>query len=245
MKQEKQFSTNEQKLEKLYEIDLKAKKLEENIRKTDKPIFIELIGTPKSGKTTLKKSLEEIFNKNNINYLSRRETAEYNPIGKMSGDYYRIWMFLEICKNLSEDLSNKDKKVIIYDRGILDILPWAEFALENSVISSNDYEALKKLISADIFKKYSPIEKIFITSPKISIERKGRPGGVVNEESINQYNGILQKNIPNIQKQSSYCNIVKTDEYQGRIKDFITDNVYDIFCGIEKELEKRSNEIIK
>ena len=145
------ITDEKEKLEKLYQIDFKAKKISEELKDTNKPIFIELVGTPKSGKTTLKNSLEEIFKRNNVNFLSRRETAEYNPVSK-SSMYYDTWMILELCKNLSEDLSTEEGKVIIYDRGILDRLPWMEFALNNGAMSSNDYLAFKNVFNADIFK---------------------------------------------------------------------------------------------
>ena len=62
---------------------LQKKKIENNIAyikanlsKIKQPIFIELVGTPKSGKTTLVKHLESLFNKNDISIDKRRETAE-------------------------------------------------------------------------------------------------------------------------------------------------------------------------
>ena len=62
------ITDEKEKLEKLYQIDFKAKKISEELKDTNKPIFIELVGTPKSGKTTLKNSLEEIFKRNNVNF---------------------------------------------------------------------------------------------------------------------------------------------------------------------------------
>lgn len=55
-----------------------------------KPIFVELLGTPKSGKTTLLHSLVKIFNTNAIKFFSRQEVAEYIPL-KQESKQYVLW----------------------------------------------------------------------------------------------------------------------------------------------------------
>ena len=54
--------------------------IKENISKNKEPIFIELIGTAKSGKTTLLNNITKLLTKNGIPVQKRAETAEYNPI---------------------------------------------------------------------------------------------------------------------------------------------------------------------
>ena len=70
----------EDKLKKLEEIDRTLEEIKGEVTGSDKPLFIELIGTPKSGKTTLKNAIQKAFDKKGIPVITRRETAEYNPI---------------------------------------------------------------------------------------------------------------------------------------------------------------------
>lgn len=51
----------EDKLKKLEEIDRTLEEIKGEVTGSDKPLFIELIGTPKSGKTTLKKCDPKCF----------------------------------------------------------------------------------------------------------------------------------------------------------------------------------------
>lgn len=231
-------------IQKMNAIVEKLKTVSEKLKHTDKPIFIELVGTPKSGKTTLKKSLQDSFEKAGIDVFTRQETAEYNPIAKQA-DQYGIWMVLELFKNLSEDLSKTSGQVIIYDRGILDRLPWMQYDVANGKMTKEDFDRMHQLYDTSVFRKYKPVCKIFVTSPDLSIERKGGPGTFVNQKSIQQYNQLLQMQVPEMQKRSGYSSSVHTDVYQGNIKEFVIDSTYDILTGIEQELnirEERKNE---
>ena len=57
-------------------------RIKAGINEDTPPIFVELIGTPKSGKTTLLRSLKSLFYNNQMEIFTRRETAEYNPVEK-------------------------------------------------------------------------------------------------------------------------------------------------------------------
>ena len=154
-------------------------------------------------------------------------------------------MILELCKNLSEDLSKKKGKIIIYDRGILDRLPWMKMSVEKGTMSEDTYNKLLKLFEVDVLNRYNPIAEIFKTSPKLSVQRKGRPGRSVNIESITTFNKMLDETIPDIRKRVRYSSVIETDPYQGYMQRFITDNVDDILKGIEQEIEMKITEQIR
>ena len=110
--------------------------IKENISKNKEPIFIELIGTAKSGKTTLLNNITKLLTKNGIPVQKRAETAEYNPIENKDLEEYNIWMYSELIKNLSEDMSDNTPRVVIYDRGMLDRLPWIDFSVNDAAKNS-------------------------------------------------------------------------------------------------------------
>ena len=138
------------------EFEMRKKKIEENVKyirenlgKTNKPIIMELIGTPNSGKTTLVKHLESLFKKNDISIEKRRETAEYNPIENKDLEEYNIWMVMELMRNLCEDLTSTEPRIIIYDRGVLDRLPWFDCAKEDGIISEKDFVDVNVINAVD------------------------------------------------------------------------------------------------
>ncbi len=117
------INSDQDRLKKLEEIDRTLDAIKDKVGSSNKPIFVELIGTPKSGKTTLKNAMQTAFEKKGIPLVTRRETAEYNPIPKES-EHYNFWMILELMKNISEDFANGKGKVVLYDRGLVDRIPW-------------------------------------------------------------------------------------------------------------------------
>lgn len=187
------------------------------------PIFVELVGTPKSGKTTLLNSFKNLFEKADIPFQTRRETAEYNPIENKNVEEYEIWMIMELLKNLSEDINNSKPRIVMYDRGILDRIPWIDFHAQRKTISMKDTAVLKEFFKTDFLNKYRPITYNLITSPELSVKRKGRPGRIVNIPSIEMVNSYLDRENEFLASLSSKYNVIKTDQYQGEIKRFIID----------------------
>ena len=72
--------------EKLNAIITNLQSINSQLKKSKGPILVELIGTPKSGKTTLLNHVSTLFENNNIPLVKRQETAEYNPISDKSAD---------------------------------------------------------------------------------------------------------------------------------------------------------------
>ena len=85
------INSDQDRLKKLEEIDRTLDAIKDKVGSSNKPIFVELIGTPKSGKTTLKNAMQKAFEKKGIPLVTRRETAEYNPIPKESEHYNFGW----------------------------------------------------------------------------------------------------------------------------------------------------------
>ena len=222
-------------------IEQQTKRIQSNINEIgqklsniNKPIFVELLGTPKSGKTTLVTYLKQLFEKNNIPYEIKQETAEYNPIENKRTEEYEMWMIMEIMKNISEDISQNSGKVIVYDRGMLDRIPWIDFHVQWGSIPLNDSILLKQWYSSEFLSKYRPLTYGLITSPELSIERKGRPGRVVNKEYLESYNGCLNNEYDSINKCSSKYTTLQTDEYQGKLEAFIMDMIEKVTTDISE-----------
>lgn len=229
----------------LIQVEEQKKKLEnnigyikENLSKIDGPIFVELIGTPKSGKTTLLTKLTGLFHKNGITYEAKQETAEYNPIENKDLEEYNIWMFMEIMKNISEDTSNPSPRIIVYDRGMLDRIPWLDVAVEDGSIPVEDSMHLKQLFQTKFFQRYKPIAINLITSPEISIKRKGKEGRLVNRKVLQKLNGYLLAEENYMRALASKYEKIQTDSYEGELLRFILDMSVTITEDIKQRLKE-------
>ena len=212
-----------------------------NIDKLDGPIMIELLGTPKSGKTTLVTSMESLFKKGNVPVDKKRETAEYNPIEDRTIEEYNLWMIMELMKNLTVDTASKEQKVIIYDRGLLDRIPWLDTSVHDGSFPAEDARYFKGVFGTKFMEKYKPITYGFITSPEVSILRKGKPGRLVNNETLTVYNNHLKASEPFLRRSSERFKMVRTDTYQGRLGDFICDTIADITTDVREVMVQRIN----
>ena len=174
------------------------KYIQENIFKKDGPIFVELIGTAKSGKTTLLNIITELLTRHGVPVQKRAETAEYNPITNKNLEEYNIWMYSELMRNLSEDMSDSTPRVVIYDRGMLDRLPWIDFSVNDGSIPTADAFLLKQLFSSEFMKRYKPLAYGFVTSPELSVFRKGKEGRLVNRKNVGLFNQFMEAEKENI-----------------------------------------------
>lgn len=215
--------------------------IKENIGKIDEPIMVELLGTPKSGKTTLVTNLESALKKGEVPVDKKRETAEYNPIEDKTIEEYNLWMIMELMKNLTVDTASKEPKVIIYDRGLLDRIPWLDTSVHDGSFPAEDARYFKGVFQTKFMEKYRPITYGFITSPEISILRKGKPGRLVNNETLTVYNAHLKAAEPFLRSNSEKFKMVNTDVYQGRIGDFVVDVMADITTDVRDVLVERIN----
>lgn len=212
--------------------------IKENMQKNKGPIFVELIGTAKSGKTTLLNNITNLLMKNGIPVQKRSETAEYNPIENKDLEEYNIWMYSELMKNLSEDMSNPTPRVIIYDRGMLDRLPWIDFSVNDGSIPAEDALLLRQMFFSKFMKNYKPLTYGFITSPELSVLRKGKEGRLVNIKNVRLFNEYMKAEEDTIKNGAEKYTIIRTDQYQGNIKQFVMDLVEKITEDIQESITK-------
>lgn len=227
------------------EFEQQKKRIEENLEYVKQnleslkdPILIELLGTAKSGKTTLLNHLMRLFERNGIPIETRQETAEYNPIKNKDLEEYNIWMFMELMKNLSEDMSDKTPRIVIYDRGMLDRLPWIDFSVNDGSIPVKDSMLLKQLYQSEFLQRYNPLAYGLVTSPEISVARKGKEGRLVNRKNVQLFNEYLEKEHDSIEKSSEKYTIMQTDPYQGDIQRFIMDMTEVITRDIREKIKE-------
>lgn len=152
------FKNNKDEYNKL--IKLHYRKLEvykmKMVLDNKKPYVIEFTGTPRTGKTTLIKNIEDFFKKCNFSVTvleefttSDRYKKEIKP--RLKNEYESI-VNMEIPKYVLEDLNtaiNKKPDVILIDRSLLDRMIWVERLYNKEGISKENYD--------NYIKEYIPI----------------------------------------------------------------------------------------
>ena len=146
------FKNNEDeynKLKKLHYRKLEVYKMK-MVLDNKKPYVIEFTGTPRTGKTTLIKNIEDFFKKCNFSVTVLEEFTTYDRYKKEIKP--RLKNKCEIPKYVLEDLNtaiNKKPDVILIDRSLLDRMIWVERLYNKEGISKENYD--------NYIKEYIPI----------------------------------------------------------------------------------------
>lgn len=146
---------------------------------------------------------------------------------------------MELMKNLSEDTSNSTPRIVIYDRGMIDRIPWIDFSVNDGTIPMKDGMLLKQLFQTEFLQKYKPLTYGLVTSPEISVARKGKEGRLVNIKNVQLFNEYFEKEQNFIKNAAGKYTKIKTDPYQGQILKFIMDMTE---C-ITRDVKERIREI--
>ena len=213
-------------------------RIKEMQAKAEESVFIELIGTPRSGKTTLKNVLEKLFKDSGVPYVARKSFSTYCPI-KPENDMYNLWITAETLKKVAIDMSKKASKIIIYDGSMLDRIAWLKYDIARGAISRLDYERLISNYDISLYKKYKPISLVFKASPEIAINRKKNGKDSISKFIIEDYNNMLEDSINEIKERSRSFKIIDTDQYGNDLKGMAVDNIPNILIEVERELNRQ------
>ena len=77
------------------------------------PLFIEIIGSPGSGKTTVSKELLKLLNKNNFRVYHTNNIKKYKQVDKNYNLFIKIILFFETIKYLFQYLIKLNKNIFI------------------------------------------------------------------------------------------------------------------------------------
>lgn len=91
-------------------------------------------------------------------------------------------------------------------------------------------------------RRYSPICYGFITSPELSVFRKGKEGRLVNRKSVKLFNDCMESEKTTIQQGAKKYTEIVTDPYQDHLKRFIMDITESITSDVREQIiEKEKN----
>lgn len=189
----------------------------------NKPIFIEFMGTPESGKTSVSRCLEERLKNIGYSVIFIQESAEVLPENIVKGSFEAsVWMYLNTLKEVLNALSS-NSDIVIADRGILD------GAFYNMRFKNIDKIFENSCLAFDEFVKTLDIMPDFvvslITTKEESIRRRGGEGRLVTLEYIERYNSDLLVFFSTVEV--SKVQIDTTD----KTIDYVTDYVHELILN--------------
>lgn len=217
-----------------------------------KPYVIEFTGTPRTGKTSIIKNLEEFFKKGGykVCILEEFTTSKYykEKIYPTLKNEYRKVVNTEIPKHVYEQLVNalkKDYDIIIIDRSLFDRCIWIDrLHLQNGIDNDDLNEYFNKYIpiirqNIDmVVATYSDSKTSMIRDYEANLSLEKR--NFLNEKNLEEYNISLQ-NMLKLFKDNEY-NINFYDTTSLSLKD----NEYLIVKDILLKMKnKYYNEFIK
>ncbi len=100
--------------------------LKQNSQPFLRPLFIELTGTPESGKTSVITALTRFFKRNGWRAFNPLEGAEATKLISRNDPRYNLRTFSYILDILLERSSAHDFELVFLDRGIYDFYCWAQ-----------------------------------------------------------------------------------------------------------------------
>jgi len=187
-----------------------------------KPYVIELTGTPRTGKTTILKTLEDFFRKGGFKVkvideftTSKRYKEEIYPMIKNESP---LFINKEIPRYLKEEIVkaiNEDPDIIIVDRGLFDRMIWIDRLKEKNKITYGEYELynreylpiIQELEDFVICTYAKPIDAICRDyNANLSLESRS----FLSEEHVKEYNNSMNNSKSLIENISVFDTTDKT-----------------------------------
>ena len=200
-------------------------------------VFIELIGTPRSGKTVMQNTLTKLLKDNGVSTVIRKSPTTYCPL-KPEHYMYNLWITAEILKKVAIDLNRENPEIVIYDSGMLARIPWLRYDIARGAISRTDYDILLSNYDISLYRKYKPISQVFMTSPEKAESRKKNGKDRISRFFIEDYNMMLEDSFYEIKQRSRSFSIAETDRYGDDLKGLAVDILPDLLTRVEKEFNR-------
>jgi GTPase SAR1 family protein len=132
---------------------------------------IGFIGSHGVGKTTLLIEFVGKLIRENIDFYTITDTARKCPhrINKESNFQSQLWIFREQTR---QEHNFNNGKVLLSDRTVLDIIAYSQYAMNNNMMSRDEFEILKTLVKD--WSEINPYLFVYVPIPEgLEIEDDG------------------------------------------------------------------------
>ncbi|MFC1756971.1 hypothetical protein ACFLZC_02365 [Patescibacteria group bacterium] len=168
-------------------------------RKTKRPFFIEITGSPDSGKSTIIDILDPFFRRQNYNVFTPQEGAEAIRHIPRTSHLYNIRTGLYALVTLIDASVNEKYDLVIFDRCLHDAISWLGYWVKKKDIDINEAVLLENFFCFPTWFDMLDASFFVITTPEEAIRRDQsvsltkKFGGTTNPESIKNLVEIFTK----------------------------------------------------
>lgn len=247
---EKIFEGEEILLEKLLMLDEKREKIVSLLttRSISKPMVITLLGSPRTGKTTISSNIYDFFKKCGLrlgfapepaNEVYKSFATDEEKKAAISDRYKFNKLLRDFAFGQVSDFSKKTTNIVLCDRGYLDPYIWMIQAVDFADDGQRgDFEAevevlseFNKRVHSILFSLYAqPFESIrrdYVSS--LSLEDRK----FIREENLVRYNDALMKMQPVFESYNSAYHFIDTSnksimDVSISITDYLCDEIIDV-----------------
>jgi Ni2+-binding GTPase involved in maturation of urease and hydrogenase len=167
-------------------------------RRDDQPFFIELAGTPRSGKTTVLTTLARMLRERDLRVETVDESANGCPIPDKCHPAFNVWTF---CTTLTKVLAaqHTGTDVVLIDRGILDAACWMEWYRFTGCLTIEEHCAIETFVLHPLWARAMNLVVVMKADPAVAVGRDGaedagrRPGPIVNPDTLGQFNASVDR----------------------------------------------------
>jgi len=148
---------------------------------TNRPLIVELIGTPESGKTSTGLLLEKILSQSGVRTRLFSEAASTAPLPRDLRLSYRFNLWTLGCQlqNLIE-AECSTHQVVILDRGPTDSLCWFRYFHAQGQISELAFDQIRGFLESPELIERIDLTYLLHCSAREAVSRKGSEGQIVN-----------------------------------------------------------------
>ncbi len=167
---------------------------------SQRPVFIEFAGTPKSGKSTCIEIVRHFFHRLEYKVLTPAEGASQRTpyYFKAKNDLiaFNTWSASYALMHVLEGLHGPDQyDLAILDRGLFDALAWFEFLADTKQTSEDVRNRVQDFLLIDDWRDKIDAVLLFKTDADTSLNRENRDkltsqtGSAMNPKALKNLNG--------------------------------------------------------
>ncbi len=204
---------NERRAQKLLE-KLKRKP----IKKIERPFFIEITGSPDSGKTTMARILDPFFRRQGFTLYKPLEGAEEVRIIERDTHFYNSTTATYALYKLMRCSTDSRLDLVIFDRCLADAYTWMNYWVKKEDLSANEAKILQRFFYFPTW--FNMLDAIFVvvTTPEEAIKRDRAEsltkkfGETTNPKSVEKLVKLFKKTYSDLSKKRENIFLIDTTD---------------------------------
>jgi len=160
-----------------------------------RPFNIELLGTPKSGKSTMAEAIEHTLKRSDWIVTARPEGATVVDRVKRDTPHYNF----ETCRYALSEVAQRmdsDFDLVVLDRGLMDGMVWMGYWLAKGKLSKEDHDAALAFYGSGVLREQFDLHVFLVCEPQTAMDRElarslsKKDGETMNLKSLTLLRGI-------------------------------------------------------